>query len=238
MAGAAAAPDLLLYRIVTDGGWAPNISNGVLTLTICKKRIRKRAKVGDYVMALVALSGQKGTRKNNVDRLYNMAYLFQVEAKVPLEEYFDWCEREAPGKIPSAPNYMGNCQFARNMSYLPGPHTPEQVEEDKTGCYALVSRNFAAWTTGKARRITPEEREVLGLTDTRKLTTGMRNYFKEERLSAEKIAVLEGMMDERKNGRRGAKNEREAVPAPNKNKNCKAGKKKPKADGTYENNCS
>jgi len=231
---AAGAPRLLVYRIVTDGGWAPNVANGVLTLTICKPRIRQRAQVGDYVLAFVALSTQKKTKKNNVNRLYSMAYLFEVERKIPMAEYFDWCEKEAPGKIPAGFENVGNCQLGRSGEYIAGPHSPEQVEHDKEGCFALVSRNFAAWTSKSPRLMTEAERVALGLTNVEKMSKGMRNYFGQD-LNAEKIAVLERIMNERSNGRRDSgAGAASANAAPNRKKTCKAGKGKPKANGTCE----
>ena len=59
MASAAARiPRLHYYRIVTDVGAAPHISDDLLSLTICKPRIREYAHPGDYVMALVGVSGE------------------------------------------------------------------------------------------------------------------------------------------------------------------------------------
>ena len=182
-------------------------------------------------MAFVALSTQKKTKKNNVNRLYNMAYLFQVEQKIPMAEYYKWCEKEAPGKISTGAESVGNCQLGRNGEYLAGPHSPEQVEHDKEGCFALVSRNFAAWTSGAPRQMKEDERTALGLTNVDKMSKGMRNYFSED-LNEAKIAVLERIMNERSNGRRG--NGAGAAAAPNRKKTCKAGKGKPRANGTCE----
>ena len=114
-----------------------------------------------------------------------------------------------------------------------GPHSPDQVEHDKGGCFALVSRNFAAWTSGAPRQMTEDERTALGLTNAEKMSKGMRNYFGQE-LNAEKIAVLERIMNERSNGRRSKGEGAGAAAAPNRKKTCKAGKGKPRANGTCE----
>ena len=44
------------YLLVTDNGSAPCVQQNILSLAICKPRIRKAAKVGDYIIAFSSKS--------------------------------------------------------------------------------------------------------------------------------------------------------------------------------------
>jgi hypothetical protein len=162
---------LFVYRIVTDSGAAPHVSEGHLTLTICKPKIRKSAKDGDYVLALVAQSNnamktlKKSKAVSNNDKHFLAAYLFRVGEVVPLERYDEWCAAHAPSKLCTAEHFEGNAQYNKTLKWRPGPHGPDQRNRNLSGCNSITSTHFAAWKSTAPHRLTAEELAGLGLTE-------------------------------------------------------------------------
>jgi len=162
---------LFVYRIVTDSGTAPHISDGYLTLTICKPKIRKAARDGDYVLALVAQSNnamktlKKSKAISNNDKHFLAAYLFRVGGVVPMERYDEWCSEHAPGKLCTNDYFEGNAQYNKTLKWRPGPHGPSERNRNLSGCNSIVSKHFAAWTSSSPHRLTSEELSGLGLTE-------------------------------------------------------------------------
>jgi hypothetical protein len=194
-------PRLFVYRIKTDSGAAPHISDGYLTLTICKPEIRKEAKNGEYVLALVArtsnamktLKKEKKVAKNDMPFL--AAYLFRVGDVIPMEQYDKWCTDHAPHKLCTEEHFEGNAQYNKNLKWRPGPHPESFRELDIGGCNSLTSSHFAAWTSTSPHRLTVEEIEGLGLTEEDIVKRGighkiveMPNTVMAERLIASKAA--------------------------------------------------
>ena len=160
-------PNLWTYRIAIDGGVAPHISDGNLTLTLCKPVIRKGAAVGDYVLALVAKGLRTKAQKNDntaTGYKFRAAYLFKVEEKIKLEEYQTWCSTHAGHKLcTEATGFSGDCQYNASLTYMPGPHGPNQEARNLSGANALISRTYAAWTAEAAKVLTPDELASIGV---------------------------------------------------------------------------
>ena len=158
---------LFVYRIKTDVGTAPHISDGYLTLTICKSEIRKEAKDGDYVLALVArTSNAMKTLKKTLpkkDIPFLAAYLFRVGDVVPMEKYDKWCTEHAPHKLCTDDYFEGDAQYNKDLKWRPGPHPPGERTRNIGGCNSLISTHFAAWTSTSPHRLTKEEITGLGL---------------------------------------------------------------------------
>lgn len=186
---------LYTYRIVTDAGTAPHVGDGILTLTLCKPGIRKSAKVGDYVLALVALQHEKITGKGE-DRYYKAAYLFQISEVVPMSEYEGWCKVHASSKICTNSHFEGDCQYNAAGTWRPGPHNSTHRERNLGGKFSLVSRKFAAWTSAAPRTLTETEMAAIGL-DTNKVKTATRNFFGTDLNEAEQIAALDAIIAEK-----------------------------------------
>jgi hypothetical protein len=163
----AAPPNLYLYRIVTDTNAAPNVADGYLTLTICKQDIRRSAKVGDYVLALVAQSNEamKLLKPSVEDAKFLAAYLFRVDETVDMKRYDAWCSIHAPHKLCTNDFFEGNAQYNENGKQRPGPHGKAYIEKNLSGCNSLVSTYFAAWTSRSPRRLTLEEFAAMGITE-------------------------------------------------------------------------
>jgi hypothetical protein len=158
-------PRLFLYRQMTDGGFAPHISQtGLLTLTICKPNIRKSAKPGDYIVALAGSSLKDIVGIEN-DKYKKVSYIYKVTETVAMKNYQEWCMIHAPNKIPSDPEFMGNCQYNASLQYMPGPHGPEHRNRNLSGCYSVVSGHFGAWTFANLHTLTDDEIHMLNLTE-------------------------------------------------------------------------
>lgn len=168
-------PKLFVYRIVTDAGTAPHISNKYLTLTLCKPGIRKSAKVGDYVLALVALQHAHLTGKGE-DRYYKAAYLFCITEQTTMLEYENWCKTHASDKICTANYFNGNCQYNIYGIHRPGPHNISHKNRDLGGKFSLISNHYAAWTSYSPHTLTDTELDNIGISK-EQVKTATRNFF-------------------------------------------------------------
>ena len=70
------------YKIATDNGSAPCIMNNILSLTICKPKIRKKCKIGDYIVGL----SSKSMRLNKNDRII---YIAKVTDVLNMKKYYE-----------------------------------------------------------------------------------------------------------------------------------------------------
>ena len=170
-------PNLWTYRIITDNGTAPNVSDGILTLTLCKPEIRKGAAVGDYVVAFVGAGSEFKTKAQKANNAatgfkFRVAYIFIIEEIVHMKEYKSWCQSHAGSKICKEPSFLGDCQYNEKLAWMPGPHGPaeESVKRNVGGKNALISRTYAAWTTPDALVLTHEQLTSMGIHDIGLLT--------------------------------------------------------------------
>lgn len=72
---------LYIYPISRDFGFAPNPFHGVCTLATCKPRIRKRAKVGDWIIG-VAGSNLKPIKKKCI-------FIMKITEVLTFQEYWE-----------------------------------------------------------------------------------------------------------------------------------------------------
>jgi hypothetical protein len=188
-------PKLFVYRIVTDTGVAPHISKyGLLSLTLCKPGIRQAAKVGDYVLALVALQHKKITGLGS-DRFFKAAYLFKVTEISGILDYEEWCKIHAPDKICTNDAFeMCNCQYNKDGVWRLGPHDKSQKNRDLGGKFSLISNHYAAWTSEKAFTLSGAIMDSIGL-DQDQVKKATRNYFRILVDKEEQIAALEELIN-------------------------------------------
>ena len=163
-------PKLIIYRIRVDQNVAPHVANGILTLTICKPKIRIGANVGDYVLALVADTNEemKALKKiYKADTKYFLAaYLFRVDDIVTMQGYESWCHTHNESRICTNDSFFGDCQyFGPELEWKKGPHPPSERNRNISGRNALISRHYAAWTSSSPHLLTPEERAELQMDD-------------------------------------------------------------------------
>ena len=133
-----AEPNIYLYRVQTDVGCAPNISHNVLSLAICKPKIRLGAKVGDWIVGLRARSGEIARRGPHPED--SVLYVMRVTRKMSMAEYYTHCAATLPMKIPCEANeFMGDAMYTAEGEQLPGPHGPALAEHDLSGKYVLLA---------------------------------------------------------------------------------------------------
>lgn len=72
---------LYAYPITRDFGFAPNPFHGICTLATCKPRIRKGAKVGDWIMGLGGSELGSASKK--------CIYLMKITEKMTFDEYWE-----------------------------------------------------------------------------------------------------------------------------------------------------
>lgn len=136
---------LFSYCILVDDGAAPNPYWGVCTLTICKPKIRKTAKVGDWVVGV----GSKNVFRD--DYSGKLVYAMQVTQVLSIREYDAYCRNELQGKIPDIYNEdyrknVGDCLYdysgnKRGRQRL-GVHDQSGKRRDLSGENALLSDHF------------------------------------------------------------------------------------------------
>ena len=116
---------LYSYLQPIDNGGAPCVSNGVLSLAICKPRIRKHAKVGDMIVSFAA-NGMK--LKCEKPQIVWMAKVTQV---VTMKEYYNLYKERR------------DCIYDDNLNLLDNPfHFCSNIERDLSGENVLLSNDF------------------------------------------------------------------------------------------------
>lgn len=83
--------DIFIYKLTADNGGAPCIKNDLLSLAICKPRIRKSAKKGDWII------GMGG--KSVSDLKDRLIYIAEVTEVVDGGKYFSNKYKERPDCI-------------------------------------------------------------------------------------------------------------------------------------------
>ena len=84
---------LYSYVLRFDDGAAPNPFGGYCTLTICKPRIRRVAKTGDWVIDTGSKNGKKNGKTCNLQDM--LVYAMKVKEVIPLAKYEKWCCKNA-----------------------------------------------------------------------------------------------------------------------------------------------
>ena len=109
--------NIYIYKLTCDNGGAPCIHGGVLSLAICKPRIRQRAQIGDWIIGF----GARGMP----ELTHRLIYIARVTA---VEENGGYFEKEAYLHRPDCiyrrigPGY----QYRQDGRY----HGPEDLEHD------------------------------------------------------------------------------------------------------------
>jgi hypothetical protein len=134
---------LFSYRVRFDHGSAPNPYWCVCTLVICKPRIRRRARSGDWVIGTGAANTPTG------DLSGSLVYAMQVARALDMRDYDAWSARH-PRKRPD-PSHPDRRRAVGDSIYdfasdppavRPGVHTEAHRAHDLSGRRALLSRRF------------------------------------------------------------------------------------------------
>jgi len=118
------------YKITYDTGAAPCIQNNLFSLAICKPRIRKCAKIGDYIIGFYASS----VSQNN-----SISYIAKITDKKTFKEYYKTHSERT------------DCIYDDQLNLLKNPfHKSCHIECDLKGeyiCIFLSSFCFSRFTT-------------------------------------------------------------------------------------------
>merc|ERR1712228_304359 len=79
------APRIYSYKMVWDGGSAPNPYGQVLSLALCKPQIRKHAECGDWIIGFGAKTYAQSDK---------LIYCFKVDKKLTFDTYYRLCSRK------------------------------------------------------------------------------------------------------------------------------------------------
>jgi hypothetical protein len=131
--------------VKSDSGAAPNPFWGICTLVICKPKIRKTAKIGDWIVGL----GSKNSPIKDISDC--VVYAMQITEKMSLEDYDSYCKEFLQNKIPNkrSRDYslrVGDCIYDYSSEPFPklrwSVHREENRNTDLGGKFALLSKNF------------------------------------------------------------------------------------------------
>jgi hypothetical protein len=135
---------LFSYCIPTDDGAAPNPYWGVCSLAICKPKIRKKAKLHDWVVGTGSKNSPIGDISNSV------VYAMRVTRRITMRDYDRIGRSELPGKIPD----WESADFRRRVDdsiydFSTSPatirrsvHDERNRKRDLSGEYVLLSTHF------------------------------------------------------------------------------------------------
>ncbi len=138
------------YVIATDAGSAPNYDPPAVTLAVCKPRIRKKANVGELVLAFA------GSAVNPISG-HSVVWAGIVSEVLTFTEY--WNDRRFASKKPDRTDVpdnfykpTGNGGFAWQPNHV---HEPEAQDRDTGGLNVLVFDH--AWRFGAFGPLLPED---------------------------------------------------------------------------------
>lgn len=135
------------YVITTDRGSAPNFEAPAVTLTVCKPRIRRSARVGDLVLAF---NGKRLSQNP-----HSIRWAGVVTEVVPLEQY--WTDARFRGKRPDRSAVPDNIYRLDGTAWHQVPNTTHDegnVATDLSGRNALVFGE--AWYFGDSQPELPK----------------------------------------------------------------------------------
>jgi hypothetical protein len=143
----ASMPNVYMYVVARDFGFAPNPFDGVCTLATCKPRIRKTAQIGDWVV------GMGGAKLKAVGRCI---YAMQVTDTLTFDAYWDNPEylSKRPVRNGSRKTIMGDniyhqpagttawVQEDSHHSQIDGSPELSNIKNDTQTNRVLISRYF------------------------------------------------------------------------------------------------
>ena len=120
------------YVITHDGGSAPCVENGLFSLCICKPKIRRVAKPGDWVIATGS--------KVKVSKVPKIVFAAKITKKISMETY----ALENNKRLDSIYEFDG---FSLIHNGSPIHNDVKAQAVDKSGVYCLLSQKF--WYFGQ-----------------------------------------------------------------------------------------
>lgn len=140
---------LFSYVVRHDDGAAPNPYWSVCSLAICKPKIRKKARLHDWIVG----TGSKNSPVGDVSQ--HVVYAMKVTRRITMRDYDRIARTELPGKLPD----WTNADFRRRVgdsiydfSTTPATirrsvHDERNRKKDLSGEYVMLSTHF--WYFGE-----------------------------------------------------------------------------------------
>ena len=141
---------LYSYIVARDYGFAPNPFFGFCTLATCKPQIRKRAKIGDWII---------GTGSKSKGRDGYLVYAMRITEAMSFGEY--WTDhrfrRKRPDMYTSMKKAFGDniyyrdestsewCQIDSHHSHADGSQNERNIRNDTQVDRILISDDFIYW---------------------------------------------------------------------------------------------
>lgn len=140
-----ASPRVFRYVVRWDGGTAPRPFDGVLSLAICKPKIRATAEKGDWLI------GFRSAKPGEV------IYAMQVTERLLLGDY--WLDKRfrdrRPGRSPFPDNIYRRDGFGTLLQEPNHVHGSDSIRGDTSGRHVLLSDRF--WYFGENSVPIPNE---------------------------------------------------------------------------------
>lgn len=166
---------IYLYKLRTDNGSAPAVARGMLTLAICKPRIRATAEVGDWIVGVAARSLRAGAPLIYVAQVTEVLedgqYYALSETKRRRDAIYEWKKGRLRMKPP--PQVHDETDVLRDIGSAPR-HGGARVlvskkfryfGETASAWYASVSprAHSLAESVGRGHRVNHSESDYLEL---------------------------------------------------------------------------
>ena len=136
-----------VYRMNGDEGYAPNNEDGILTLALCKPRIRSRARAGDLVVGIA------GRTMRNAPRVAWAGVVYQSDSRYHSRRNYrhrtDAIYRVKSGKLV---HKAGKVTIHRTQE-----DHKEQQRQDKSAPVLVFNRYFRAPTMNQGNRAFPAD---------------------------------------------------------------------------------
>lgn len=126
------------YVVPYDSGFAPNPFHGFCTLATCKPRIRKGARVGDWIVGT-------GSKQNGLDG--RLVYAMKVQEEMTFDEYFNDSrfQDKKPNPQGSREQQCGDniyCRAGSDWDQLKSYHGEEDKAHDTKTDRVLISKDY------------------------------------------------------------------------------------------------
>jgi hypothetical protein len=121
------------YVIAVDSGAAPNYDKPCTTLAVCKPRIRRKANVGELVLAFAGA-------KVNPHEPHTVVWAGVITEKLTFAEYWNdpRFARKKPDRSPTPDNFYRPTRDGDLVWVENSVHGPEALQHDTHGLYVLA----------------------------------------------------------------------------------------------------
>ena len=153
--------NLYLFKEVVGDETSPFIKNNILSFGVCKPQIRKRCKVGDYIISTISKTLDR-------DNEYNIFSVFKVDEKLTYKEYFQKYKK----RLDCIYHFDKNNNIYQIKNEI---HDSSCINRDLSGEYVLISYNY--WFFGKNSLEIPDNLQDIRIKQQGYKSTSIKSYF-------------------------------------------------------------